>query len=338
MRAARIAAAAVIVLGGAHLLLSRPRSALERFPIGIYGVESPEDLPIVKEAGFDSFVAEGPLPELAEPARALGLRMLAAPEPSGPAPSRRWPVDAWYLADEPDVNGVSPEALAGMSRRARAWDAPRAQVFTLGEGAQAARYGGLGDIVMLDWYPVPHLKLDSVADQLDAARRSLPPGKPLWMVLQAFDWRGEAQKDPAKPRVGRFPDHAEIRFMSHLAIIHGARGLFFFSFRRNGEALPARPELWQAVSRVSRELRILQPILEHGREISSPLAKEAGFESKAWRYRGRTYLIAANRTGKSAALPEELRKSWRALFEARSAPRESLKPCQATVLESRLSW
>lgn len=340
MKTALLAAAALIFLGCASVLVGRPRSALKRFPIGIYGVASAGDLPAIKDAGFDSFAPDAPKAELAGLARKLGLRMLANPASlfAGPAP-RNWPIEAWYLADEPDVNGISPERLADLSRQARAWDPVRAQAFVVGEGSQTARYGGLADIVMLDWYPVPHLKLDSVADQIDLAYSSMPPGKPLWMVVQAFDWRREPQSDPKKPRVGRFPTHAEIRFMSYLALVHGARGLFYFQLHGLDQ-----PELWLAVSRVSREIKALQPILERGREIKPGVSGEDGFESKAWSYRGRTYLAVVNRRNAPVLMPAELLETWRPLFESRRDPRDlllktgsgfSLRPYQTMVLEGR---
>ena len=202
---------------------------------------------------------------------------------------------------------------------------------------------------MVDWYPVPHLKLDSVADQADAAVRALPAGKPLWMVLQAFDWMEEPQRDPSKPRIGRFPTHAEIRLMSYLSILHGAKGLFYFRLQRSGGGtLLDEPELWQAVSRVTRELKSLQPILEGGAAVPLPFPPNPdSVEARAWRYRGRTYVIVLNRKDDiSQRIPEELlNPRWRPLFEPRRDPKDLLPkvgdawylpPHRVLVFESRL--
>ncbi len=351
------AAVFLMPLGCAPLSAERPKAALARFPIGLYSVEDPDQLGPVQEAGFDAFVAapseDAKLPALAAAAKRRGMRMLV-PVYRGPLEVPRsktagWPVDAWHLMDEPDVNDLSPEALRKRSEDVRAWDPQRLQSFVIGDAAAAARYADIADILMLDWYPVPHLKLDSVADQADAAVAALPPSKPFWMVLQAFDWKEEPQRDPSKPRVGRFPTHGEIRLMTYLAILHGAKGLFYFRLQHPaGGTLFDEPELWQAVTRVTQELKALQPMLEGGRAAILPFPPNPdSVEAKAWTFRGRTYVVILNRKeGVSQRVPDELLEArWRPLFEPRRDPKELLikvgdgwyLPSQRVlVLESRL--
>lgn len=332
------------------------RAALERFPIGIYNVDDPNLLPMMRENGFDSIFVElrgEPLESYARRARKEGIRLLIPPLGGG-KPSdgtRSWPVEAWYLHDEPEVHKVPPEEMRRMSEETRRWDPHRPQIVVIGSGSAAERYGGIGDILMVDWYPVPHKPLDSVADQLDAAKRFLPRGKPLWMVLQAMDWRDYADPKRPGPAVGRFPDHAEIRFMSYLAVLRGAKGLFYFSFRKpSGKTLLDYPEQWQALTRVSREMRRMEPVFARGRLIHLPFPPNPdGPQARAWRYRGRDYVVILNRKGHvMQKLPEELLKpEWRPLFESRRDPRELLKaadrawylrPYQVLILESGWRW
>lgn len=311
-------------------------SAARRFPLGLYGLSSPEDLPKVREAGFDSFhtteTALERLEPLARRARELGLGLLASPDSlrDGPRDSTRgWPLAGWYLFDEPDVHRLSPQALKELHGKTKGWDPDRPTVVCVGEGKSAAAFGGAADILMLDWYPVPHLALDSVADQLDLARKAIGKDKTLWAVLQAFDWRDYPQRDPKKPRVGRFPDHAEIRFMSYLAIVHGADGLFYYTWRKPGRTtLGDHPEQWQALARVVYELRSLQPILEGGAPAPPPPgARLEGLESRFWRYRGKTLALLLNRNrGTPARVPAELLSPrWRALFGTRRDPKGDLR-------------
>lgn len=327
--------------------------AAMRFPIGIHGVTEPKHLAALREAGLDSIV---PYPQdfpelsvLAREAKRLGMRMLL---PNGRLLARpasetsNWPVEAWYLIDEPEVQRLSPDAVAGLSRRTKEWDPARLQFLNLSRGSAARDYGAIADIISIDWYPVPHLKLDSVADQIDSAMSHLPTGKPLWVVLQAFDWRDASKKQPP---VGRFPTHEEIRFMTYLSIVHGARGIFYFQLRKPGDrTLLDVPEHWQAVSRVTQELSALQPMLEKGRPVALPFSPAStAIEGRAWRWRGRDYVILLNRSPAHAALPSEFfSPRWRALFEPRRNPQDALsmlgeepalKPYQALILESRLS-
>lgn len=319
----------VVALACASMMAcsSGPQAALSRFPIGIYGVDDPRYIERLKADGFDSFhTYEGDpriLAALAKEAKRQGMRMVVYPDrvrEEALARTDGWPVDAWYLLDEPDVVKLSSPALQGLSQKTRAWDPKRPQTFVIGQGAPAETFGRIADILMLDWYPVPHLALDSVADQIDLAAKHLPPGKPLWMVVQAFDWRDSSQRDPSKPRLGRFPSHREIRFMSYLSVLHGARGIFFYRLTKPGPStLFEYPEEYQAVARVARELRALQPVFEGGKPVPLPFGLTPGLEARAWRYRMRDYVLVLNRNkGTPAKMPGELlRKRWRPLFENR---------------------
>ncbi|MBI4423379.1 MAG: hypothetical protein HY554_06615 [Elusimicrobia bacterium] len=333
-----------------------PETARSRFPIGIYGVTDPGQLERIKRDGFDCFhtydVDPARLAALAAEARRQGMRMVIYPNQlrdGALVATRGWPIDAWYLQDEPDVVKMSSATLRALSETTRAWDPERLQTFVIGQGAPASVYGEVGDILMLDWYPVPHRPMETVAEQIDLAMKALPPGKPLWMVVQAYDW-ADAVKDPVKRRGLRFPNHSELRFMAYASVVHGARGIFFFTLAKQGRTLFDFPELWQAVARAAQELKGMQPIFERGRPIPLPFAPQPeGLEAKAWRYRGRDYVVLLNRSG---ALDRELPKAllgrdWKPLYEARRDPRDllkptggswSLRPYQVLVLESRPNW
>ena len=299
-----------------------------------------------REAGFDHvFPAGTPAQQdaVAREAGRLGMKVVASPNTASDASRvKPWPMAAWYLSDEPDVNKISPEKLRETAARVRTWDG-RPQTFTVGQGSEALRYGEIGDIFMLDWYPVPHLALDSVADQIDTAMRSLPKGKPLWFVVQAFDWRDD------KFVTGRFPEHAEIHFMSWLAIMHGAKGLFFFRFPRpGGKTLFDFPELWRSVELVSRELKAFQRVLEKGRPSPLPFPPDSkGVEARSWSFQGRRYVLVLNRRETvQLKLPDGLLKpEWKLFSLPRSDVKDLLtaahgawyvKPYQALVFEGPL--
>jgi len=334
-----------------------PNPALSRFPIGIYQADNPEHLVRLNEAGFDAILpyTNDPvlLGALADEATRLRMRIVAAPEKAilqDVSLTRDWPIDAWYLFDEPDVRKMSSTTLQGISDQIRAWDPIRPQTFVIGQGSPARVYGHIGDILMMDWYPVPHKATDSVADQIDIVMAAIPKGKPFWMVIQAYDWADEVT-DPAKLKMGgglRFPNRSEIRFMSYLSVLHGARGLFYFCLRKKGKTLFEYPELWQGVSGVSREIKVMQPILERGKKIPLPFDITAkGLEAMALRYHMRDYVIIVNRRRDALVrFPEELLKpKWHPLFEVQSNAKKLLaaakgawylQPYRVMVFESRL--
>lgn len=333
-----------------------PKAALTRFPIGIYGGNDPKHLARLKSDGFDSFHCSWKdfdrLAAMAKEAKHQGMRMIISPDEIRRKASshiQEWPVDAWYLFDEPDVHRLSSATLQGISEQTRSWDPERPQTFVIGQGSPTNVYGRIGDILMMDWYPVPHRAPDSVADQIDLLMKTLPKGKPFWMVIQAYDWADEI-KDPTKIKGLRFPNRHEIRFMSYIAVMHGARGLFYCTLLKKGKTLFEYPELWQEVSVVTREIRDMRPVFERGKRVRLPFPPNPdGVEAKAWRYKNRDHVIILNRKATVyQKVPEELFNGlWQPIHCAKNNCREALssfygawylRPYHVMVFKSRLNW
>lgn len=332
-----------------------PTPALERFPIGMFGVRQVAEVDALAKEGFDTFMAEADtttVRAMSVRARRYGMRLMSHPgefRKAGAAPEDL-PIDAWYVFDEPDVHGLSSATVATEIAAVKTWDKKTPSTFVIGQGSSAKKYAGIGDALMLDWYPVPHHPIGSVGDEIDKAYW-YTGGRPLWFLVQSFDWRDWPQQNPNKPRIGRFPDHIELRLMSYLAVLHGAKGLFYYTLKRDdGSSLLEWPELWQATARTAREMRAMQPIWSANRRVPLPfLPKPGGVEAACWRWRGRDYLVLVNRhVDKQLKVPSKLLdRSWRPLFEFRRDPRDVLKaahgehylpPLRVLVLESRVRW
>lgn len=332
-----------------------PAPVLERFPIGMFGVRQVAEIDALAKEGFDTFMAEGDtetIKAMGVRARRHGMKLMAHPvafQKAGPAPTDL-PVEAWYAYDEPDVQGLSSATVAAGVAAIKRWDSKTPVTFVIGQGSPAKKYAGIGDALMLDWYPVPHHPIGTVADEIDKAYW-YTGGRPLWFLVQSFDWRDWPQGNPKTPRIGRFPDHIELRAMSYLAIVHGAKGLFYYTLKRgDGSSLLDWPELWQATARMAREMRAMQPIFSANRRVPLPFEPSVGgVEAACWRWRGRNYLVLVNRhPDKQLKVPAMLLdRSWRPLFELRRDPKELLKefrgshylpPLRVLVLESRINW
>lgn len=342
-------------IGGLAVLLAAACApAPAEFPVGFYGVNSPADARALAAEGFDAIQSyrtdPGGVAELGAAARREGQFLLVSPNEveASTRAGGEFPGVVWYIQDEPDVNGVSRERLAELDRKARAWAPGARTAFVVGDGDKAKDYPGVADVLMVDWYPVPHLPLESAGDHV---RRTVEAagGRKVWAVLQAMDWRNFPQRGAKGSRVGRFPDAAEIRFMSYDAVLNGASGVWYFTYSTpDGSNLSRTPELLFAVSGTARELRAMAPVFARGRPIELPFAVEPdGVQGRAWTYRGRDYVLLVNRRkGADVRVPEEmLAPTWRPLFEARRDPRELLRPVEGAyylrqhrvlVLESRL--
>jgi hypothetical protein len=101
--------------------------------------------------------------------------------------------------------------------------------------AQLTPYRPACDIAGVDVYPVSYPPGVHVGRRRDIAvvgdvattLRRAAGRKPFWMTLQvAFSGVIPSKADPAT--VPRFPSLVQERFMAYQAIVHGARGLFFF--------------------------------------------------------------------------------------------------------------
>jgi hypothetical protein len=336
------------------LLAAACGPAPAEFPVGFFGVDSPADARALAAVGFSaiqSYQTEpGRVAAMAAATRREGQLLLISPNEVevSTRPAREFPGVVWYIRDEPDLAKMSRDALAALDRKVRNWSPSAKTAFVVGDGHKAKDYPGVADVIMVDWYPVPHLPLESAGDHVRLTAEAAG-GRKVWAVLQAFDWRNSPQHDPKKKRIGRFPTQAEIRFMSYDAVLNGASGIWYFAYSTaTGSNLSQTPELFSAVTGPARELRAMAPVFARGRPIPQPFPIEPdGLSARAWTYHGRDYVVLANRSaGTDLLVPEALlAPAWRPLFEARRDQREALRSVdgasylrqhQVLVLESRL--
>lgn len=305
------------------LLLSVPACA--EFHIGLYNLSVPKASEEVAAAGFTHILSGDPA--VNEAARRHGLEIVGIPRPAESKRSTSAPsVAAWYIADEPEINRQSPEDIARIAAAVRRWDPGAPLTLVVGDARYAGVYAPSVDALMVDWYPVPHLPLGSVGDQISMAV-SQAAGKPVWAVLQAMDWKDYPQRDPKKPRIGRFPTHEELRFMTYHAVLRGASGVYFFEFLRRsvpGETLLDNPERWQTLKRVVGELSALRAFFAAGPGESMSLT---GLEGRRWRDGTRNLTILLNPTPSPASIPKEfLEGPWHAFADSRLEPKRGIEP------------
>ena len=316
------------------------------FPLCFYGISGPQELSVLKRDGFNCFATYVQDPErlagLAAEAKKLDLKMVAYPDrvidSSYAKAAKSWPMLAWYLYDEPEVRKLPLAELEKLDKRVKDWSPKQKTVFVMGEGVASFTYGGVADALMVDWSPVPHLRLESVGEQVsmlkagaaikDAARQD----KPAWAVLQAFDWIGSPQR--RKPAVGGFPTFEQVRFMTYLSIARGAEGIFYFTYNgSDGIPLPARPERWGIYQRIAAELNALMPVFKKGKPGVLPPGLEANLASRAIRQGGKDYLILLNASEAAVPFNAGAFSSYRPLFEQNRALPSSLAPHKVLVLE-----
>lgn len=336
----------ITILAIGLAIFSPLTAAAGDFPLCFYGISGPVELPLIKEAGFNCFQTYSNDPErlasLAAEAGKLDLKMVASPErvidSSYAIAAKSWPMLGWYLVDEPEVHKMPLTELEALDKKVKDWSPGQNTVFVMGEGVAAFTYGGAADILMVDWYPVPHLRLESVGEQVAmvkagaAIKDPVRKNKPVWAVLQAFDWINYPQR--RKPRVGGFPTFDQVRYMTWLAVARGAGGVFYFTYTgSDGIPLPVRPERWGIYQRIAAEINAMRPALEKGRPGVLPAGLDAQLAARAIKQGGKAYLIVLNPTEGVLPLKPEALANYRPLFEPNRAMPVSLPPHTVLLME-----
>lgn len=309
------------------------------FPIGLYGVDDPAIVRSLRDAGFDSIRPGGDVKAhngVVKESDRLGLTVLLHPAEPGSVETPRGARRVRYLEDEPDVAGMSRDRLSDIERAARVRWPNDPTAFVIGDGRRAREYPRVADVIMVDWYPVPHLPLESAGEHVRLTAAAAD-GRKVWAVLQAMDWRDFPQHDPKKPRIGRFPKESEMRFMTYDAALSGAEGIWYYTYSWGpGKSLALFPERLQALTRVARELRAMAPIFADGLPRVLPFPPKPGaVAARAWTWRGRDYLVLLNRGPAPVAIAEQVSYSeWTPLFDS-DRGLETLQPYQVLALKSR---
>lgn len=223
------------------------------FPLGAYGATL-ATLPQIKEIGLNSAVL--PLTAAATAAcidhdlhcllavpRDPEQLLLALPPVTDSLDRGRF---AFYVNDEPEIHSfprwqARDIALVLADRHpgtATAMAVVRPQ--NIGDYAGSARY------FMLDQYPVPHMPLTWLSDSMDQAAAVVGRNR-LQAVVQAFG--GREWSDAGWPRL---PTFAEMNCLAFLAVIHGSRGLYFYTFPSITADRRGREDFRRVVARLGR--------------------------------------------------------------------------------------
>ncbi|MGH7314359.1 MAG: hypothetical protein ACREJV_14375 [Candidatus Rokuibacteriota bacterium] len=171
----------------------------------------------------------------------------------------------------------------------------------LGNGweGQAPLWRDAVDVMGLDPYPITKPRgqnhLAEVGEWTRLGQDAVQRSRPLWMVIQYFPLTS----------AGGWPTREELRAMSWMAIVEGARGLFYWSFGNRGLAWVKDPrereQRWQDLVQVTKEIKVLEPVLLA--EDATVLAGEPNATLRTLGKRGpdgARYLFAYN-TGKTPA-------------------------------------
>lgn len=276
-------------------------------PLCMYGVNTQDDIKAVKAAGFNCFQTYKTdfdiLNQLAISARKEGIKAVFYPNKIETKEqikaANTWPILAWYIYDEPDVQKIEPAQIKQKNLNAKNKFNNALTALVIGQGKTAFDYYNIADILMVDWYPVPHLALESFGQELALAKEKLEPKTNFWGVVQAFNWKDYKQYRPDNDRIGRFPTEEEINFMSWQGLANGANGLFYYSFNTGGKKLNTyAPDVWQALKKTLKAIKKFSYFIEKGQEVKTPFVLPENIDNRTWLYKKNYYTLIVNSTKK----------------------------------------
>ncbi|HHV44386.1 MAG TPA: hypothetical protein GXX57_06940 [Firmicutes bacterium] len=126
----------------------------------------------------------------------------------------------WYLADEPQHYGITPDAALRLNERFRQDDPSHPVVIVHSVPNLYRAYAPACDVMMVDIYPIGYQPICVIAEGIKEARTVVKDEKPVWAVIQMH-------QNIYVPRRG--PTAREVRAMTYLALCSGAKGIFFFA-------------------------------------------------------------------------------------------------------------
>lgn len=152
---------------------------------------------------------------------------------------------AWYLADEPEGYGDTPDVLRQAYAIIKSIDPDHPVVVLTNAPGMLQRYDGCADIIVADPYPIPRHPLAMVAEWTDvcvAAARV--HGQAPWMTPQGFGWSDIGDSEAPSPT------REELTNMLYTCLIHGAKGILWWSY-----STPRR-NYWPHFRKMAREFRL----------------------------------------------------------------------------------
>lgn len=222
----------------------------------------------------------------------------------------------WYLYDEPSAAtpGRTPADLARLYALMQELD-PYHPTFTVYcQPGEFALYRDTHDVFMCDPYPVGNRPLDYVAEWTELGREAMAGRKPVVIVPQSFG------SEQGPQTWWRMPTAEEETCMGYLALVHGAKGLFYYRFNVEqydqkladqkrwawvtvGHLPELRPEAWAGFQKLGPQLRQLAPvILSAEPEAKLTVAPDKPRLHLALRdYQGKRYLLAVNPSEEAVA-------------------------------------
>ncbi|MFC2124076.1 chitobiase/beta-hexosaminidase C-terminal domain-containing protein [Bacteroidota bacterium] len=219
---------------------------------------------------------------------------------------------AWYINDEPIGQGRPVELLEKTYQLVREIDPyhPSSIVFMTPE--RAVEFENAMDIAMTDPYPVPG-NMEMVVEDVQHLNRQFGTSKSNWLVPQAFGGGEFWTREPTKQ---------ELRLMTYMGIVSGAKGIQYF-IRRGPNLFPKSPDTWSECGMMAMEIAEMSPYLLSEESAPDVTVNDDKILVNGWKYKGSILIIATNKVNQPRSInislvDSDLKGEATAIFENRS--------------------
>ena len=247
------------------------------FPIGIFSANPPTVLKELKDAGFNivhtyEFDQDYLRKYLAQ-AEKVGIKTLVYPgtrfredkfysleklAKSVEELKESAAIAAWQLQDEPELNNDTPDDMKAMLETLHQKDPIHSAAIIINNVDHLQEFAPFTDVMMVDPYPIPGHPLTIVSDRIELARSAVKDQKPVWAILQAYGYQNQKYKGWGRDRE---PTFSEERCMTYLSVVHGAKGIFYYTYLGSQYYIELSPEHWKGIKQLAGELSELTPVL-----------------------------------------------------------------------------
>lgn len=312
------------------------------FPLGLYSYAHQQHLEEIQRCGMNTILSESEgsreyLDDLLKhnlkillqargtivgPDDEAGIRARAAAD--GRVTSlRNHPALLGYWTDEAEGEGAPVNRMLLGYNVFKGLDPDHPFMACLCNRENFGPYSAVADGIVPDPYPSPHSPVSVVAGTMDAAARAIEGNKPVWIIPQAFDWHVAATGEVAPGEVFR-PTGEEMRCMTYLALLHGAKGVLYWASDSGKCDIVNFPERWKALQETASEVAWLSPVIERPKEDLRATVEppDAPVDIGIWRDGDAWYVIAANTSTEACEVtltlpPEVTHGHAKVMFENR---------------------
>jgi hypothetical protein len=284
---------------------------IDYFPIGVYGATG-ENLKQIKESGLNSVII-GLNKQSIEACHEQNIHCTFSvprdPEKLIEELDRLETLlkrgnFSFYVNDEPGIHSFPSEKAAALQRILKSRFPTSFTAMAIVRPQVIPDYQEGADYFMLDQYPIPHMPMIWLSESMDEGAGFVGRNR-LQSVIQAFGGQGSA-----KAGWPRLPTFAEMNCLTFLSIIHGSRGVYFFSFPDISASQAGKEDLERVVNRLNGLHSWLYLINEERRPkvtmVSRYGSDPAGHPAVhcAWKRRNGTRLLLCVNTIRTSVVAE----------------------------------